>query len=243
LPCWWHITPGVTLWQDVQEKFSAHDKLTNTWETSWGTGHRVMIVGRRDPVPFDYVVEHRFYETDGRVDLIGVYGHVPSWPAEGSPSSTHFATDWHRYRLDQVLARLGRPSKVLLHYWSEAVAPYSVALLYEDQGVLIEYMGLTEPEPADDDVYGLNPIVICLSHERVTDINLWLASPDFLITTTLAEVFQEVGGGYLMLLPYGNTPTLESAAGMDLDAFYYEYIDAESDRCLSVDPELGDWYP
>ncbi len=107
LPCWWGITPGVTPWEDVQQQFLSYGESISSWSwdaDEWGTGHRTGLLGRRESYPFDYVVEHVFYEQEGAVSLIGALGHVPGWPADEWSLSPRFVQDWERYTLDQVLA-------------------------------------------------------------------------------------------------------------------------------------------
>jgi hypothetical protein len=243
LPCWWGITPGVTPWEEAQHRFLSYGKSITSWSwdvDEWGTGYRTGLLGRRESYPFDYVVEHVFYERRGTVSLIGAQGHVPGWPADEWSISPRFLQDWERYTLDQVLARFGRPSRVLLHYWSESVAPFSVGVLYEDRGILVEYMGLAQGE-IEEDEYHFDPVVICPTRNRLTDINVWLKSPE--TETFLKDVFTDFGGGYLGLLPYRNTPSLKDATGMSLGAFYETYVDPDADACLEARWDGGDFFP
>jgi hypothetical protein len=200
----------------------------------------VGLLGRHGSYPFDYVIEHLLYEQGRTVSLIGVHGHVPGWPADEWSISPRFTQDWQRYILDQVLARFGKPSQVLLHYWSEDESPFSVGVLYENRGILIEYMGLTQGGK-EESAYHFDPVVICPARSRLTDINIWLKSPE--TELSLADVFVSFGGGYLGLLSYRNTPSLEDAAGMSLDTFYTTYLDPSADVCLEAQGDLGDFYP
>ncbi|MCP4611309.1 MAG: hypothetical protein GY845_21570 [Planctomycetes bacterium] len=242
LPCWWGITPGATRWADAQQQFLSYGKSVSSWkaEPDWGIPHSVGLFGRHDPSPFDYVLVHSIYEQDGIVSLIGVRGHVPGWPADEWVVPQHFVLDWQRYTLDQTLARFGKPSQVLLHYWNEDDAPFSVGVLYEDRGVLIEYMGLTQ---RDRSVERYGPITICPVREHLTDINAWLKSPELQADVTLDDVFRRFGGGYLSLLRFYSTPTLEEAAEMSVDEFYETFQNPDTDVCFQVRPELGDMYP
>jgi hypothetical protein len=243
LPCWWGITPGVTPWEEAQHQFLSYGRSIVSWSwdvDKWGTGYKTGLLGRREAYPFDYVVEHRIYEQGGTVSLIGARGHVPGWPADEWSLSPRFVEDWERYTLDQVLARFGKPSQVLLHYWFESIAPFSVGVLYEDRGILVEYMGLTQGEK-DEGEYSFNPVVICPTRSQFTDINVWLKSPE--TEPSLTDVFVDFGGGYLGLLPYRNTPSLEDATGMSLDTFYTTYLDPNTDVCLEAQSKEGDYFP
>lgn len=238
-PCWWGITPGVTPWAEAEERFLSYGRSIYSIEGSaWGTRHRLSLVARHDPHPYEYFVEHILYEQEGIVSLIGVHVHAPGWPAPAWSPSQRMAADWQDYALDRVLARMGPPSQVLLHYWGDHISPYSVALLYQEQGVLVEYMGLIQGEKTEDEYY-YDPVVICPATDPLTDVNLWFQPPG--ADTPLPEVFSEFGGGYLELLPYQTTPTLKEAAGMSMDTFTQTYLDPGAQLCLEVSGLLGDW--
>ncbi|MEJ5308298.1 MAG: hypothetical protein WHX52_00880 [Anaerolineae bacterium] len=242
LPCWWGITPGVTAWEDVQRMFLSYGKsVSREWESAdWGTQHKVGILGRQGTYPFDYVVEHVFYEKDGIVTLIGVHGHTPGWPADEWPAPRYFAQDWNRYALSQILARYGKPTQVLLHYWSEGDAPYSLGLVYEDQGILIEYMGLAHGEYTEGNYYP-DYVIMDIGAAHFTDINIWLRSSAS--QNSMEDVFRAVGGGYLGLLSFVSTPTLEEATGMSVDAFYEVFLSPEAELHLRAAGKSGDYYP
>ena len=179
------------------------------------------------------MVGHIFYEQEGIVSLIGAQGHVQGWPASEWSLSPRFAQD-------QVLARFGKPSQVLLHYWGDFEVPFSVGVLYEERGVLIEYMGLAQGK-TEEDGYVFDSVLICPTTDRVTDINVWLRSPE--AELPFSDVFVGLGGGYLGLLPYRNTPTLEEATGMSLDTFYATYVDSDADVCLDARGNASDFSP
>jgi len=242
LPCWWGITPGVTAWENVQRMFLSYGKSVSreSESTAWGTRHKVGLMGRQGTYPFDYVVEHGFYEQDGVVSLIGIHGHTQGWPADEWPIPQYFAQDWNRYLPAQILARYGKPTQVLLHYWSEGDAPYSLGLVYEEQGILIEYMGLAYGEYTEGNYYP-NHVIMEIGAGHFTDINIWLRSPAS--QKSMEDVFRAVGGGYLGLLPFVSTPTLEEATGMSVDAFYEVFLNPEAELRLRATGKLGDYYP
>jgi hypothetical protein len=246
LPCWWGIMPGETTPDEAHQVFLSHGKSISIWgweEEPWGTPHMVSLFGSRGEYPFDYVLEHIYYDIEGVVSLIGALGHVPGWPADEWSIYQGFVQDWDRYSLDQVLTRMGEPSQVLLHYWVEFELPYSIGLLYEEQGILFEYMGVTYGEIPEGG-YRFDPALICAGRDQFTDINVWLRPvglpPD---EAALADVFLNFGGGHLDLVPYNVAPTLEEATGLDVSQFYDLFVDPGADLCLEARGELGDWVP
>ena len=251
LPCWWGITPGATSWQEAKHIFLSYGKRVASAATAkyegevpegMATTHRIGLFGRHDPYPFDYVVEHQAYEGDGTVNLIGIRGHSLARFAASEPGgflAEHFSVDWQRYALDQVLARFGKPSQVLLHYWREPDSFFSVGVMYEDRGILVEYMGIV-PGESSQPGYLMERVAICPAQDELTDINLWLAAPG--AGMVLPEVFTRFGGGYLTLLPFHSVPSLEEATGMSLDAFYQTFLNPDTRFCLEAGGELGDVY-
>ncbi len=262
LPCWWGITPGVTRVEDARQWFLSYGRRIVSeshyvvlWQTDEptryfnGVAHIISPFGQHGQYPFDYVVEHTLYEQgSGTVQLLGVIGHAlggdtaytPGW----SPPQ-YFARDWQRYTLDQILSRFGPPSQVLLHYWPYSGALYSLGVLYEEQGILVVYMGPVQGE-------GLNPYLetrgdalICPTGSRVTDIGIWLRSPE--MDMSLADIFTDwrAARGYYTL-PFATDqpdPILEEITGMDLETFYLTYLDPDTQTCLEAPVELGDLFP
>jgi hypothetical protein len=241
LPCWWGITPGETSWEETQQMFLNWGRSVG----SRGEFHRISPFARHARYPFDYVLEHTVYEQDGVVHILGVTGHAlggSNFYVEGWPLPQYFAQDWHRYALDQILARLGPPSEVLLHYWPHEDALYSVGVIYEDLGVLVTYMGGVKGEE-EERVYGLSHVEICPTLDELTDINIWLRAPDE--ERSMAEIFTArwSGQGYYNL-PYGeSSPSLGEATGMDIETFYQTYLNPHSQTCLEPLTELGDAFP
>lgn len=238
LPCWWGITPGVTSWQEAQQMFLSYGKGIAFYSDSvaqLGGARQVGLFGHHDPYPFDYIVVHRLYEQDGTVQQIGVLGHTLR-----GLSPRHFAQDWQRYTLDGALTHFGKPSQVLLHYFSDIPdSHYSVGVMYEEMGVLIEYMGFLELEMEDDKRYSSHPdpVVICPTRDRITDINLWLQSPD--AETPLADTFIRSLGGYHGARHRYQPASLEEATGMSLDEFCTTFQNPNAQDCLEASPAYG----
>ncbi len=249
LPCWWGIRPGQTSWESARQTFEGYGKSIVQWgPIQWGTAYQVGLFGRHGPYPFDYVVQHTLFVEEGGVQLIGVEGHAldgPTWLTPGWPPTQHFEADWARYSLAQVLARFGPPSQVRLHYWPYANTLYSLAVIYDDLGIMVSYMGGVFDERDQLDYAAgsfttpLDPTVLCPLPGRITDINLWLRAPG--TDVSLAEVFGQFAEGYHMLPANPDrTPSLQEATGMSLETFYQTYLDPETATCLEADPAWAD---
>jgi hypothetical protein len=263
LPCWWGITPGVTGWEEAQQMFLScgrrvgirqhhagyRDEDGDYVESYAGVAHDVSPFGRHAQYPFDYVVEHTFYEQGDTVQLLEVIGHAlggDTWYNSGWSAPQVFLQDWHRYSLDQVLSRLGVPSQVLLHYWPHEGTLYSLAVMYEAQGTMIAYMGPVhgKEKVEDEDAYELDTVLICPASGQVSDINIWLKSPE--LEESLTGIYNNwrLGAGYFTL-PFSESrsPSLEEATGMSLDTFYTTFLDSDTQVCIEASAELADQFP
>jgi hypothetical protein len=261
LPCWWGITPGITTWQDAQQAFLSYGKdigislhLAGYPDDEGdyippfeGYSHEVSLFGRRAQYPFDYVVEHTFYEHGGTVQLLEVIGHALggyTWYNSGWSTSQVFSREWHYYSLDQILARYGQPTQVLLHYWPYEGALYSLAVLYEDEGIMVAYVGPVHGEDTGENPYQLDTITICPTTDLITDINLWLKSPD--LDDSLAQIYDkwQLGEGYYTL-PFSEdrSPNLEDVTDMSLEEFYYTFLDPTTTICIQALGNLSDMLP
>ncbi len=237
LPCWWGIRPSETSWKDAEQIFFSHGKSVSTWDDSrtkalGDTGHAVGLFARYSPYPFDYVVEHQVYEKDGMVHLLAITGYASQW----SPPQ-HFAQDWQKYSLHQVLAKYGQPSQVLLHYWDFGWQ-YSIGLVYEDKGTLVQYVG---PIPGGRSFTDTAPVAICPTQNLPTAISLRLAEPG--TGFNIADAFAALGYGYPDAHSFYTTSSLEEATEMSIQEFYETFLDRNTQACLSAQRNLGDMAP
>lgn len=205
LPCWWGIVPGETDWHTVQNRFRA-------------MGGFVFDIPHPERL-FDYRIGLSFVEQQGVVQSIRVTSEV----FRGG-TSLHFAQDWHRYSLDQVLTRYGEPSQVMLELWPnppEPYYPYRLFVLYEGLGILIEYEGPAIPGET---------FQVCPEFEQVAYLCLWLQSHE-----QERSLLQLAG---LDPLEQAQMLPLEEATGMDVHTFYETFRQAGTEACLQSPTEV-----
>lgn len=206
LPCWWGITPGETGWQIVKNLFDSVGKRTNDVLYPDGTvGHgsrnfEVSYDGYRD-----YYLRHAFYERAGVIQSIQVEG------ALYGNASEHFAQDWHRYALDQVLTRYGKPSQVRIHLFPFDNPYYGLTLVYDHLGFMVYYQGLAVRE--------LPLVRACFRFDDVTSIHLTLQSP-------------QSGRPLLGLSELDPSRPLEEVTGMSVEMFHETFKNPDSDVCF-----------
>lgn len=228
LPCWWGIKPGETSTEYVQQMFLNLGKSVSRNEDSRGLQYRASLFGRHSPYPFDYTVEHRWFDKNGIVDLFGVTGSALNW----SPPQ-HFAQEWNRYALHAALARYGVPSKVLVHYWNFGWR-YDITLVYEDKGFLIRYSGSIIDEGKES---SKKPVVICPTQNKPSEITIWMTQP---ASKALANF--EYGRWYLS--PSNSPmPALEKVTKMSVPDFYNTFLNPDTTTCLTVPRDKGEMAP
>ena len=236
-PCWWGIIPGKTSWQEASDHFLSFGKSIAIYSDNTlnlGGVRSVSIFGRHDPNPFEYMLEHEIYESGGLVYMIGARTQT-----FGGQPFGELLQDWNRYSVSHTLARYGIPSEVLLHYWSnDPDAPYMVGLVYEREGVLVEYQGVVKllPDAASNNNVRDERVVICLDPEHISGINVWIRTPWG--STAMSDVFKQLGGN----IPknFYSTPTLEESTGMSLAEFNEKFLKPRPETCLVAASRLGD---
>ena len=237
VPCWLGIKPGKTSWETARDLFLSLGKSLAIYSDNTlnlGGVRRVALFGRHDPYPFEYMLEHEIYEYGGLVSLIGARAQM-----FGGQPFGELLQDWTRYTANHTLARYGVPSEVLLHYWSDDPdSPYTVGLVYERDGVLVEYEGQVKllPEYNLDNSVQVGQAVICLDEDHINGINVWVRSPWG--STAMSDVFKQLGGNFPK--HFNSTPTLEEATGMSLEVFYEKFLEPRPEICLVADRRLGD---
>jgi hypothetical protein len=198
-----------------------------------GQSYQAGLLGRHSPYPFDYVVQHRWFEgKNGVVNLLGVTGYSLNWS-----SPQYFTQDWRRYSLHEALKRYGPPSKVLLHYWDFGWQ-YSIGLVYEDKGFLIHYVG---PIAEQGKEYTKEPVVICPTKNQPTSISIWMTDPQQ--GYPIAQAFDEFGYGYPDSMDFHSTWPLESITRMTTQTFYETFSNPDATTCLTVPRDKGEMAP
>jgi len=237
LPCWWGIIPGESSWETTLTQFLSYGKSIAVYTDNTlnlGGVHRVSLFSRKDPAAFAYRLEHEIYVRTGYVDLLGARAHTFS----GEPFG-ELLLDFERYTPRHILARFGTPSQILLHYWREdSESPYTVGLIFEREGLMVEYEGrvpsVTNPNGEGGD--SNKPVIICLDQDHLSGINIWSRSPRR--SPTMAEVFKQLGGYFDK--NYLNTPSIEQATGNDMEWFYENFLEPTPKTCLVAERSFGD---
>ena len=113
-----------------------------------------------------------------------------------------------------------------------------VGLVYEREGVLVEYQGRVKllPDAASNNNVRDERVVICLDPEHISGINVWIRTPWG--STAMSDVFKQLGGN----IPknFYSTPTLEESTGMSLAEFNEKFLKPRPETCLVAASRLGD---
>ncbi len=212
LPCWWGITPGVTLVKDAQRIFHSFGKPIGVRELSSGITYEVGTFGRHEPVPIDYFVEHSLTIEDDIVSRIDVSARPPGWLSY----SQHLAQDWQHYTLSSILTQYGPPSRVALFYEHPSCGEiYWLHVAYDDLGMIVSYNGTVQREaevvticPGTDDWIIIGMLLATPAH--IADIGLEMRgwNPD-IDTNAFYQTYVDSGALTCMELPEQSEYTCE----------------------------------
>lgn len=188
LPCWWGITPGESTWEE-----------TNHFLAAFATNIRVL-----------------------QENLYGVtYDYLPDNISEGKVGATisvesgivqTISTDVF-YPLDQILREYGQPDEVRIFVDAQsidALAPFVLALYYEQLGFLATFRGTAEKGSTSQ---------ICPTSIGENQTVWFLWSPQLEIS------FEKAGRRALLFVSPADRPfrVLEEATNISVQEFYETY--------------------
>jgi hypothetical protein len=201
LPCWWGITPGETTWEE------AHSFL-ETFATSISTLSKNL-----------HSIAYKDLSNSISDGAVGATISVNDCIVETIETDVF-------YPLSEVLTIYGQPKDVRISVDSQSIdplAPFVIALYYEEQGFLAVYRGKADKGVSSQ---------ICPS-AIAGDQTVW-----FLWSPKLNMPFEKAGRQVLLFVsPSDNSfRKLEESTNMDVRRFYETYRNAENgDRCF-------EWY-
>ena len=249
LPCLWGMTPGDTDRQTLDIFISKFENMITpdiyVSVDDFGDFGGFFLGYRKDNIhintDFSYYYENK--ESD-RLDLLGIRGYAMhekgkdlDWlsldvsPLYGDASFNQIYT---YYFLPQILSNYGPPSQVLLkpflddpqradvQWW-----PFSIVLLYPEQGIFIEYVSRRETVGAN--------FAACPSKSTIS-----LAVWDPQSSLSLEYVVQKAGS-QINELNIASFKSVENATSMTLEEFYEVFRDPRNIACVETPQEL--WQP
>ena len=241
--CWWGIAPSETRWEETEQTLLTWQRTVSSQtitlrernndgeysNVASGVFHQASLFSRQTSYPHDYTVHHSFFEQDSVVQLLGVSARSlggETFYARSWPRSSQLLEDWQSYTLDQVLARYGVPTQVLVYHWPRDHAPFGIALLYEPDDIMFIYMGAVQLQ-AD------GQLAICPAREHIEDINIWLRATDFDVPFDTIYRNYQIGGYHsATTFPNAFILTIEEAVGMSVETFFEIYLDPDAEQCL-----------
>lgn len=210
LPCWWGVTPGTTSWveaRQILEKVSLSIGGQESGDVFAMSVHVLL------PYPHNFAkyLEHLYVIRNGIVDYIHIYNY-------------NLAPD---YFLVNLLDTYGQPTEIWMRTYSKAemgIQNYTIALFYQDNGMLIEYSTGDPLKEVDGKLQS------CLIKEMDSPfIHLW-SPEDQRLSPEYAKMF------LVKTLPEP-MPLLE-ATGMDIKTFYETFKNPDTDVCLETPKDL-----
>ncbi len=226
LPCLWGFSPGAT---------DAH--TLSAWQQQWGniSVPKDIEVFTNDLGPQFVLWNNRLsafiwftYSTDhDKADMLSMSVELHRQEGDGITSSEppaygdpYFNQLFHSYLLPQVLSQVGRPSQVSVRTRLDEpdrppqVQPqFVLRLVYEDQGVLVEYILPKESTGKKSIGCPLKPAYLTV------------------------EVVPPEQGASLTIREDPKHPIfLEHTTSMTLDDFYQTFKDPQNVRCIEILP-------
>ncbi len=222
LPCWWGFAPGKTAWQTARTFFESLGKVPAEY---------------RDTNMLNYSVDFRIPKHDVAIGQIYIVenGSIDAiWVSSGTVrdhetiyGDSHFAEDWQRYFLPQLLATYGQPSQILVRTFRsapEAFIPFNLLLFYPKQGILVWYYGPTTRRG--------ERIRICPQQSDIT-LALWPPEQEL----TLGNIAS--WGLGLPIEEVLEFRPLEEATGINMETFYQTFKNANNPACFET--PVGLW--
>lgn len=247
LPCLWNLTPGKTDKSTLDNFTARFGKLVTPdvyVDISNFEKVKVLFLDYREN---NIIINVRFSASMNKdksgIEMLVLDGYAMqergkklNWlspdvsPVYGDAS---FNQAFTYYLLPQILSKYGRPSQVLLRPFTEDPQrpdiqwyPFSLVLLYPEQGIFIEYVSPRE-------TIGSN-YVGCPSKVSIR-LAAWNPEP----TLSLKYVVQ--AGSQINELNMDYFKPIEKATSMTLDEFYQTFKSPENTSCVETPQKL--WQP
>lgn len=210
LPCWWGLIPGETEWIKAQNFLSPY---ASGFYTTGSIYDPEYYMEAYIPTPSDILQSFLLQRYTIRQGIIGMIemdvGNI------------------RNYYLHQFLNDYGPPLEVWLSTYSEPREddlPFSMALFYGEQGIMIVYGNQADKEA--------EKIVACFDYYLGAHLSLW--SPDENLT------FEEVAKQTITSGPPPQHEYLElgEVTGMDVMTFYEAFRNIDNTACLETPAEL-----
>ena len=236
LPCVWKVIPSQASLNQVKDFFSKFGKLeenksfysnSNVYDSF---GDLTTILWNEHLRTF---INFSYYQNNNLIDSSILYieftqeekGGASIKPVYGDP---YFSELLHYYLLPQVLSHYEKPSQILLLPFPtnpdrEDIKPlFSLVLLYEDLGFLVEYLFPRESNK--------NNYIGCPSKTAYITLVSW--DPD---TKPMVEnMVQRTTGLGINKLNFSNFKTLEDVTTMQKDYFENLFKSDHEQACIST---------
>lgn len=205
-PCFWGITPGLTEWKDALE-------------TLYPISNEIRYLN------FENSQEYMEVILQGSVENYGINPEVYFSIEDGLVTQVDFQT---RQSMNEVLEVFGKPEDIWFVFWDYyTISPgYNIFLMYPSQGISIWFFN--DVGAQNITINEIDYIEVCpeFMQNVDTDVSLW--DPNDL--TAYSSIIYD-------LTEINNPPlvNINESANMDIDAFYSNFLDLNSNECLRME--------
>jgi hypothetical protein len=216
LPCFWGITPGISIYDEALQNFIQLSNIANLIiinENSFGI--TLGLEEKGSNVAADISV-YSFIDRERIKKVQNIMLNL-SWDIETNL--------FDFYKVPHILSDNGRPSEVLLFTYNAPINEYdtlSIFIFYQDQGIIAYYM-MEKKESGEN-------IVACLSDITFNNFDIELLPPGNieLFVNKRARILQAKSGYREEVIK-----SIEEVTSMTLDDFYNAYKNPAND-CITT---------
>lgn len=208
LPCWWGITPGETTGESAKRLLAPLRDFMQFY-----IGYRGGSEAEYE-LQFDKYnnlrVELNMADQQRAIENITIFSFIPN-----EDRTRRYHESWRRYFLNDMLSRLGKPSRVWLGFGrstAEKDSPYfyELYLIYSDLNIIARYMG-----PATHD--SINRA--CPLLEQLKDLHIDIWDSKVRLEGPTGELFTEA-------------KPIEKVSRLSLESFYEMFTGPTRGGCI-----------
>lgn len=232
LPCLFGLTPGQSIIQS-QRLFWSQFGVTSTnnftpsgFDSADGGLLNFIFIENEIRVSISLT----YYPKEGKIEKMGL-STFPTYQDEAIFGSDFYTKVTYYYQLSQLLTNYGPPSSVLIAVWRYVpflkadYEVFSVVVIYEDQGILVEYIA---PVEQTERYFQGCPQLGFL------DVRVW----DPKSGLTLREIAATDAGEGLSGTSFDYFRLIDHATSITIDEFYEVFKNPNNTSCLTTPAKI-----
>lgn len=222
LPCWWGVTPGITKWEEVWQRFAKLVGYSDFGDPLFLELESYFQIGISFPVSTEVWVPEGILDSYSQTFWFGKEDHVVEalWAHVGRDTA-------QQYSISRILSRFGEPTQILIgdkYYASSGHVALGLKLVYQDLGLLFQFEEVWGPDKE------LSPPKVCFS--KGPHVIAWNKN-----SITAERVALDRALTSVPVNSFDNSPAftdIEAVSGESITQFTQRFISEESEDCIDV---------